>query len=192
MESALAKQTRDAGMMEGIVTMTSFLIDTPRAAEIDRILAEGHDLDPQRYRELNEELRALCQFREVVRKNRVVIGAREEAAKRYAGSPVYTGIINYGALGDSSAAVLDADAALGNEVARKLYATRTQTADSFTIDFYYSKADTNGTYEEFGMVIDGTATLDTGLLFNRVLTGGWTKTALEALTVSAQVNINPA
>jgi hypothetical protein len=40
------------------------------------------------------------------------------------------------------------------------------------------------------MFIDGDAAADSGQLFNHALTGGWTKTDTEAMTVSVQININ--
>jgi hypothetical protein len=54
---------------------------------------------------------------------------------------------------------------------------------------FYSKADTNGTYQEFGTFIDGSASANSGQLFTRMLTGGWTKTSSESMTVSAQYTI---
>ena len=62
---------------------------------------------------------------------------------------------------------------------------------STDFDFFFSQLDTSGTYEEFGMFIDGDASADSGQLFNHALTGGWAKTNAEAImTVSAQININ--
>jgi hypothetical protein len=113
-------------------------------------------------------------------------------ARILAGDTTYTGAINYGALGSGSTAVSSANTQLATEVKRKLYGTRTQTGAQANLDFYYSKSDTNGTYNEFGTFIDGTATVNTGQLYNRVLTGGWTKSASESMTVSLQVDINDA
>ena len=109
-----------------------------------------------------------------------------------AGETTYTGIINYGALGSSSAAVTDSDIKLGTEVKRKAIGTRTRVNDQVNFEIYFSKSDTNGTYNEFGLFIDGTVSADTGQMFNRLLTGGWTKTASESLTASVQININHA
>ena len=57
------------------------------------------------------------------------------------------------------------------------------------IDFFYAKADTNGTYEEFGTFIDGTASADTGQMFTHLITGSWVKTASESMTVACQYTI---
>ena len=141
---------------------------------------------------LIRELGQLSTRRVLTVNNQVILAARSELAKRLCGTQAYTGTINYGALGTGSTAIADADTVLDTEVARALVATATQTTDSATIDFYFSKSSTNGTYQEFGTFIDGTATVDTGLLFNRALTGGWTKTSLEAMTVSCQFTFNAA
>jgi hypothetical protein len=182
----------DRAGIRGTVTIQTFRIDKPRAEQIDAVLTEAHKVPSDYFRHLIAELGALGGSSRVSYRNLVVLAARSEMAKRLAGSPVYTGGINYGALGTGSTAVSDSDTVLDTEVARKLYAARTQTNDSVTIDFYFSKADTNGTYQEFGTFIDGSSTVDTGLLFNRVLTGGWVKSSLEAMTVSVQIDFNSA
>jgi hypothetical protein len=138
------------------------------------------------------ELKQLCVPRTLVVSNQVVLAARSELAKRLVGSPAYTGTINYGALGTGVTAIADANTQLATEVARVLVATATQTNDQAAIDFYFSKSSTNGTYQEFGTFIDGTGSANSGLLFNRALTGGWTKSSLEAMTVSVQLTFSVA
>ncbi len=112
-------------------------------------------------------------------------------ARRLIGDTTYSGTINYGALGTDSTAVAAADTTLGTEVSRKLFARRTRTNAQASFDFFYSQADTNGTYEEFGCFVDGTSSADSGQLFNHALTGGWTKTATKTMTVSLTISINP-
>ena len=135
---------------------------------------------------------AICQIREKVFYNMVVLTGRSVFARLLVGDTTYTGAINYGCLGTATPTIADSDTQLGTEVFRKQVATKTRTNTTVNIDFYYSKADTNGTYNEFGMEIDGTATANTGQLFNHVLTGGWTKSSSESMTVSAQINNNNA
>jgi hypothetical protein len=187
----MSKLDERAGI-RGTVTIQTFKIDTPRAQEIDAVLSSARGVPSDYYRRLVKELQQIGGGPITVKHNLVVLASRAEMTKRLAGTAAYSGAINYGALGTGSTAVSDSDTALDTEVARKLYATRTQTDDSLVLDFYYSKADTNGTYQEFGAFIDGESSVDTGLLFNRVLTGGWSKTSLEAMTVSLQIDINPA
>lgn len=186
-----AQALQEKSAIRGIVTITNYVIDgNERAREIDERLRSAHNLSNDEYCALVEELHSICEVKQVVKYNLVHLAAREMYAKLLIGEATYTGEINYGALGTSSAAITDADTTLTTEVARKLIASKTRTNDSVTIDFYYSKSDTNGTYQEFGCFVDGTATVDTGLMFNRVLTGGWVKSSSEAMTVSIQFDFN--
>lgn len=179
--------------MTGIVTITNFVVEgNKRAEEINERLSSAELLPPDVYAQLVDELHSICPVKRVVQKNRVHLDAREMFAQIIIGEVTFTGEINYGALGTSSAAINDTDSELTAEVARKLVASKTRSSDSVTIDFYFSKSDTDGTYNEFGCFIDGTATADSGLMYNRVLTGGWVKSSTEAMTVSIQFDFNAA
>lgn len=186
------KKEKDGVDEAGIVTLTSYVLETARAFEIDRILEKANMMAKETYDALVAELDAICPKRRVVNHNLCVQAGRNMLAGILNGETTYTGIINYGCLGTSSTAVADGDTQLGAEVKRKAVATRTRVNDQVNFDFYYSKSDTNGTYQEFGMVVDGTSSANTGVLFNHMLTGGWTKSSSEALTVSVQININHA
>lgn len=188
----LTKKLQTDESVEGLITFVNYdLSHAPaRAYHIDKILRHAKNIKHGLWRELVEELGRLTTVKTYSFKNRVVLGARTMQAGRLIGVTTYTGIVNYGALGTGSTAVTDADSVLDTEVKRKQVASTAQTNDQVSIDFYYSKSDTNGTYQEFGLFIDGTSTVDTGLMFNRALTGGWTKSSLESMTVSIQININ--
>lgn len=190
--NTLQQNLRDGQALNGVITFTNFLLACERAREIDCILRDARNIPAAVYHTLIAELRSLSRVRELQVNNRVLLAGRAAQAARLAGSTTYTGIVNYGALGTGSTAVADADVDLAVEVARKALGTVSNTNDISVFDFYYSKSDTNGTYQEFGVVIDGTATLNSGLLFNRALTGGWVKSATESMTVSLQININAA
>lgn len=124
------------------------------------------------------------------KKNLIVTVGRTVLAERLAGGTTYTGEINYGALGDDNTPVTNADVALGNEVFRKVAASQTFDENIAYIDFFYTAADTDGTYEEWATFIDGAAGVDTGQLWSHILTGGWTKSALESLFVSCKYTIS--
>lgn len=176
--------------MRGIVTVRNFVIGTSeKAKRADKLLQNAVNLTPLQYR---KAIQALGQPKEQVFYNQIHKVGREVLARLLVGDTTYSGEVNYGALGTNSAVISDTDIALTTEVARKPIASRLRTGDSVTIDFYFSKSDTNGTYEEFGCFIDGTSVVDTGQMFNRVLTGGWAKSATEAMTVSVQFDLNAA
>lgn len=185
-----ATALKDKSFITGLVTFTTFRLESERAREIDRILSEAVDMAPAIYDKLVSELKSLCKTKEIVRKNLVVQTGRYVFARLLIGDVTYSGAINYGALGTSSTAVAASQTALVAEVKRKLFARRSRSNHQASFDFYFSKADTNGTYQEFGTFIDGTETADSGQMFNRVLTGGWTKTDQEAMTVSITFSVN--
>jgi hypothetical protein len=129
--------------------------------------------------------------RQLAAHNIVVTMGRNVLARLLTGDVTYSGQINYGALGTSSTAVSNADTQLGTEVYRKLYASHTTDGNNVAyVDFFYAATDTNGTYNEFGNVIDGTASANTGRLFSHILTGGWVKTNVQSLFVSCQYTIS--
>jgi hypothetical protein len=136
------------------------------------------------YYQMTAELRRLFKVREYVVDNIIVTAGRSVVAQRLANVTTYTGIINYGALGSSATVPVNANTQMTVEVFRKVVASASYSANVAFIDFYYSKADTNGTYQEFGSFIDGTASANTGQMFTHALTGGWTKSASESMTVS--------
>lgn len=180
----------------GLVTLTNYPITTARAKQINDILAtmKPNQLPKSKYQQLLSELalESRGEIKTKVFKNQVVLSGRSIFARLLVGDVTYSGEINYGALGDTATAVTDGDTGLANELVRKQVALSARTNDSITFDFFYSKADGADTYEEFGCFIDGTETLDSGQLYNRVLTGGWVKSATEAMTVSIQFDINSA
>lgn len=143
----------------------------------------------EKYLALVKKMRDLFLVREHVVENLITTVGRAVIAQRLANDTTYTGIINYGALGSNSGAVANGDTTLGTEVFRKVVASASDTNNIAFIDFFYSKSDTNGTYEEFGTFIDGTGSVDTGQMWTHALTGGWVKSASESLTVAAQYTI---
>lgn len=123
--------------------------------------------------------------------NIVVTMGRNVLARLLTGDTTYSGQINYGALGTSSTAVSNADTQLGTEVYRKLFASHTTDGNNVAyVDFFYAATDWSGTANEFGNVIDGTASANTGRMFSHILTGGWTKTSLQSLFISCQYTLS--
>lgn len=137
------------------------------------------------YFELKQQLEKYF-VREKVVTNLVVTVGRSVLAQRLSNITTYTGIINYGALGSGSTTPVNGDTQLQTEVFRKVVASASATANVSFIDFFYAKADTNGTYNEFGTFIDGSGSANSGQMFTHALTGGWTKSSSESMTVSAQ------
>lgn len=142
----------------------------------------------EKYLELVGQLRQFLN-REYLVENIVVTNGRSVIAERLANDTTYTGIINYGILGTGTTPVSNSDTTLETEVFRKVVASQATTTSTAFIDFFISKTDWDGTAEEFGTVIDGTASVDTGQLFTHALTGGWVKSATESMTIATQYDI---
>ena len=117
---------------------------------------------------------------------------RQQMLDRLAGIVTYTGIINYGAIGTNNTAVTTSDTQLGTEVARTTVATVTITGSVVTLKFFFADANlANGTYYEFGTFVDGTASANSGQMFNHALFGSsHTKTTRKDTTVQVDITIS--
>lgn len=191
MKTATLEKMKITGKMIVSIYDTSSPAGDKLEKQIEALIAgprfEGYR---EKYLALVKKMRELFLVREHVVENLITTVGRAVVAQRLANDTTYTGIINYGALGTNAGAVSNGDTTLGTEVFRKVVASTSDTNNIAFIDFFYSKADTNGTYEEFGTFIDGTGTIDTGQMWTHALTGGWVKSASESLTVAAQYTIN--
>jgi len=201
MNETAEKTIKDTVKITGIHTFRKYDMTSPEAKGLEQRI-ESHiatfkdckDFVSQAnyhitYRKLFDELQKF-KTGEIVIKNIVVTVGRSILAQRLANTTTYTGTINYGALGSSSTAVANADTQLGTEVFRKVVASASYTNNVAFIDFFFAKADTNGTYQEFGTFIDATGTANSGQMFTHALTGGWTKSSSESMTVSCQYSFN--
>jgi hypothetical protein len=184
-------KTHDALSITGTIKADIFDTSSSSAQALEREIQHHITaralIDPTSYHMTYREMvRDLGRFkvREHVGHNLIATVGRQALAKRLGNDTTYTGIINYGALGSSSTAAANADTQLGTEVFRKTTASTSNTTNQAFIDFFYSKADTNGTYQEFGTFIDGTGSANSGQLFSHFITGGWTKTSSESMTVA--------
>lgn len=190
------KQTvTEAMRIKGKMIASVFDTSRPEADRIEKqivALINGPKFQGylEKYKALVAELRELCLVREYEVENIIVTAGRSVVADRLANDTTYTGIINYGALGSGSTTPANGDTTLTTEVFRKVVASASTTNNIAFIDFFYSKSDTNGTYNEFGTFIDGTASADTGQMWTHALTGGWVKSSSESMTVSCQYTIS--
>lgn len=123
--------------------------------------------------------------------NLITTAGRSVLARRLAGNTTYTAAINYGLLGTQVSPVpSNSSTQLGTEVFRKLASSLAYDNNLAYVDFFYTAGDTNGTYTEFGNVIDGTASANTGQLFSYIATGGWVKSSAQSLFVSCKYTIS--
>ncbi len=113
-------------------------------------------------------------LREIVQDNLIMQGngtGKDLFIQRLIGTTTYTGIINYGGIGTGSTAPAVSDTQLAAEVIRVVPSTTSESGfNQATFQFFFPDANlANGTYNEFGMFVDGSASINTGQLFNRAL-----------------------
>lgn len=109
-------------------------------------------------------------------------------AQRLAGEDTYSLEITHGALGTGTTAPDPTDTTLETEVFRKETSTTAYDGNTAYIDFFIDKADTDGTFTEFGNFIDGTTDPDSGILFSKVAVN-WEKTNLVSLFIACEYTI---
>jgi hypothetical protein len=193
----MQQEQNEKSKIKGIHTLRAYDLSSDEAQKLDKEIKfhietkhlwnlKGYNA---RYQELIGQLKKFM-VRELVVENLVPTVGRTVFARRLTGDTTYTGIITHGALGSGSTAPTNSDTQLTTEVFRKVPATANYILNSVFIDFYFSKADTNGTYNEWGIFIDGTGSANSGQMFTHALTGGWSKLSTESLTITTQYVIN--
>lgn len=143
------------------------------------------------YRALIKYLHDNFLLRQLVIDNITTTIGRAVFARRLSGNTTYTGIVNYTALGSSNVAPVIGDATLGTEVYRKALTSGTYSNNIAYLETFFTATETTGTYEEYGMFIDGGAGANTGQLFNRFITTT-VKSNTETMNVQSIVTISDA
>lgn len=135
-------------------------------------------------------------LKEIVQPNTIMLSSSrglDLLVQRLIGNAGYTTIINYGGIGTSSTAATTADTQLGAESARTTVALGTDlTYNQAVIQFFFADVNlANTTYYEFGTFVDGTATANSGQLFNRAIFGTpYTKAAGTDVTVQVTISFS--
>lgn len=130
---------------------------------------------------------------EIVQRNLVMEGTntgKALLAQRLVGDNTYSCNVNYGAIGSGTNAPNASDTQLQTEVTRTIVANSQVLSNSIAkIQFFFADGLlANGSYTEFGMFIDGTASANSGQIFNRALfSPAYTKVAGTDTTVEVDV-----
>lgn len=89
---------------------------------------------------------------------------------RLGGDNTYSTNITHGDIGTNDTTPTESDTDLGNAVHRAQVALTSRSGKQLTLRFFFPDQTTNNnTYNEFGMYVDGDATISTGRIFNHVL-----------------------
>lgn len=116
---------------------------------------------------------------------------RAVLAKRLAGINTYSGNVSHTALGTSATAPSVADTQLGTETYRKALSSGTSSNNISYLETFFTAAEVNGTFEEYGNFIDGSGSANSGQLFNR-FTQTVAKSNVETLNVQSIITLNDA
>lgn len=130
-----------------------------------------------------------------VSKNKIMFGSYtgyDQILKRLAGDNTYTMNILYMDIGTSATAPALSDTQLTAAVARAAAPVITQVSNVVSFQFFFADASlANGTYREVGTFIDGTASINTGQIFNHALFATpYVKTSNEDTTVQIDFTQN--
>jgi len=147
----------------------------------------------QLYLEYVHYKNAIFKFRkrEMVIENITTTVGRTVLARRLSGNTTYTGIVNYTALGSDATPAVVGNTQLGTEVYRKALSSGTYLNNVAYIETFFTAAEVTGTFEEYGMFIDGTGAANSGQLFNR-FTSTNIKSATETMNCQSIVTFNDA
>jgi hypothetical protein len=119
-------------------------------------------------------------------KNIICNAGFNAVTKRLTGVLTYSGTVNKMALGTGVGTAGAGDTKLITEVYRNNTASGTDDSNVAYLTAYFTEAECQGTYTEFGNFIDGTASADTGKLWTHLTGLNWVKTNLVTLVVSCK------
>lgn len=126
--------------------------------------------------------------RQVTVENITTTAGRSVLMARLSGTLTNTGTVNYGALGTGSSTPIIGQTQLDAEVYRKGLSSGTFAANVAYLENFYTSTEVNGSFNEYCFNIDATATVNSGVMFNR-FTQAVTKSALETLNVSSSITL---
>ena len=124
-------------------------------------------------------------------KNIIATAGLNAICQILAGDYADTGAITHMALGDGVGTPAVGDTVLFNEVYRNATASSTSSSNVAICTAFYTETEIDGTFTEFGNFIDGTGTVDTGLLWSHVNVA-WTKSNTETYTVACRYTLTNA
>lgn len=130
----------------------------------------------------------LGQLRAVDHHTNVICNAGFNAITRLlTGDTTYSGEVNKALLGTgSTGSAAASDTTLETETYRNDIASGTDDSNIAYLTAYFTEAETSGTYTEFGNVIDGTGSADTGQLWSHLKGLNWVKDSNTVLVVSCK------
>ena len=152
-------------------------------------VTHGESWWSEQYRALLGDYHAKAKVAEHCIDNLVPTAGKTVIAQRLAGTNTYTGNINYFVLGSNTTVPALGDTQLGTETYRQLYTDRSYVSNVAYLSCFIAAGSATGTHNEVGVVIDGTASANTGQLFSHAAISQ-TKSALNSLTIDASFTVS--
>lgn len=108
-------------------------------------------------------------------KNKILSGANKGISlylDRMTNILTYTGVVSHAQIGDDATPATAGDPGLLNPLVRVSVGAMTRSGLQANFRFFFPDATTpDDTYHEFGMIVDGTPTIGTGVPVNRLVMG---------------------
>ena len=150
----------------------------------------------QENRHIQESLEASCMVKSFVQDNIVTTVGLTQVAKGLASNLAGLGelAINYAAVGTDATAPVAGDTTLTVESFRNVVNTLNFASNILFASMFIDFTEDSGTYKEAGLFINGTASADSGTLFDHVLLNsptGIVKSTSQILTISFQITFTP-
>lgn len=130
--------------------------------------------------------------KKIIYKNKILKAARTKIADRLTNpTPDSDLLINYIAVGTGTNIVADTDTQLQTELVRKQVTSRTHSDDVASISTTFAAGEATGTLKEAAVIIEGTATADSGIFLSRVNVD-ITVDALDSLFIDWRITVQDA
>jgi len=145
---------------------------------------------------IQTELEESCLVERIVDKNIVCNVGLTQLTKALSGnlSTLSEAQVNYAAVGSGSTTPAAGDTTLATETFRNTVNTLNYADQVFFASMFIDFTEDSGTYKEAALFINGTASADSGSMFDRVLLNaptGIVKSTSQILTISFQITFTP-
>ena len=179
-------QKETAGI-KGVHVLSLCDIVTQKARALEKLVDSAKTWEE--FNHYREQLFRLFLKKQWVVDNLTCVVGRSVLAQRLANTTTYTGVVNYCALGTSATAPTVSDTQLNTETYRKASSPATYLSNVAYLETFFAAADVNGTFQEYGNVIDGSSGANTGQLFNH-FTQAITKSSTQSLNVQSIITFS--
>lgn len=180
----ILKQGEGLGLA-GIHTFTIFDPVTKEDNFLMKELEKWATESPEKMRKFIEKCEHLI-VDKIIRKNITVTAGREWMAKILCNTSSQTNdYVTHFIIGDDASAATVGDTDLGNELFRKAVSSAAEDGATANISTFIAASEANFDWEEWGHVVDGTATTDSGVMLSHHIDSTVSKSSPNTVTVDS-------